>query len=182
MSESIYNKFGAKAHGTLVGNWQEERELKDFTGVPRTIPKQHIPKKHLDFENPITATVERDDTKARIYGEETQTLFKSENNGYGRGFNKAETLPTKGKKTKTIEQEIEQQVLQEMKEKEEEQERIRNMRYFDSTARTTYVKQDYSVNQVGKRVMKTQDGHKLSDKERDEQLTVEHGFGRRTQK
>lgn len=182
MAESIYNKFETKAHGTLVGNWQEERELKDTTGVARTIPKPHIPKKHLDFENPVQTDFKGDDTKARIYGQQTTTLFKSENNGYGRGYNKALSLPTKGSKTKNLEKEIEQQVLQEMKEKEEEQERIRNMRYFDSTTRTTYVKQDYTANEVGKRVMKTQDGQKLSDKERDEELTVEHGFGRRTQK
>lgn len=54
MAENNFNKFGAKAHGTLIGNWQEERELKDFTGTHRTIPKQHIPKKHLDFEGTIT--------------------------------------------------------------------------------------------------------------------------------
>lgn len=40
------------------------------------------------------------------------------------------------------------------------------MRYFDSTIRTTYVKQDYTANEVGKRVMKTQDEQKLSDIER----------------
>lgn len=69
-----------------------------------------------------------------------------------------------------------------MKEKEEEQERINNMRYFDSTAKTTYVKQDYSANEVGKRVMKTQNGQAIGGMNKDEELTVEHGFGRRTQK
>ena len=56
------------------------------------------------------------------------------------------------------------------------------MRYFDSTAKTTYVKQDYSANQVGRRVMKTQNGQAISGMNKDEELTVEHGFGRRTQK
>jgi hypothetical protein len=54
MAENIFNKYGGKTHGTLIGNWQEERDLKSFTGTSRTIPRQHIPKKHLDFENPIT--------------------------------------------------------------------------------------------------------------------------------
>ena len=53
MAENIFNKYGGKTHGTLIGNWQEERDLKNITGTSRTIPKQHIPKKHLDFENPI---------------------------------------------------------------------------------------------------------------------------------
>lgn len=56
------------------------------------------------------------------------------------------------------------------------------MRYFDSTAKTTYVKQDYTANQIGKRVMKTQNGQAIAGMGKDEELTVEHGFGRRTQK
>lgn len=55
------------------------------------------------------------------------------------------------------------------------------MRYFDSTAKTTYVKQDYSVNKVGSRVMKTQDGKAVDSTCKDEELSVEHGYGRRTQ-
>ena len=35
MVESAYNKFSKNGHGTLVGNWQEERELRDFTGEGR---------------------------------------------------------------------------------------------------------------------------------------------------
>jgi hypothetical protein len=37
MAESIYNKKldTGNAHGTLVGNWQEERELREFTGAGR---------------------------------------------------------------------------------------------------------------------------------------------------
>lgn len=56
------------------------------------------------------------------------------------------------------------------------------MRYFDSTAKTTYVKQDYSQNVIGTRVMKTQNGAPVDQTIRDEELNVEHGFGRRTQK
>lgn len=182
MSEGIYNKFGGKTHGTLIGNWEEERELRDFTGTARTIPKKHIAKKHLDFENNISSPENGDNTQQRIYGERLDSNFKSENNGYGRGYNAADMLPTKGKKTAIIEREIEQQVMAEIKQKEEDEERLRNMRYFDSTAKTTYVKQDYTANVVGKRVMKTQNGAAIGGGEKDEQLTVEHGFGRRTQK
>jgi hypothetical protein len=58
MAENIFNKYGGKTHGTLVGNWEEERELKDFTGTSRSIAKQHVPKKHLDFENSISGKQE----------------------------------------------------------------------------------------------------------------------------
>lgn len=125
---------------------------------------------------------QEDVTHERIYGQRLPTTFKSENNGYGRGQNKADLLPTKGKKTHNLEREIQEAVMREMKEKEEEEERIRNMRYFDSTTKTTYVKQDYSANELGRRVMKTQNGAAIDQLNKDEELTVEHGFGRRTQK
>ena len=35
MVESAFNKFNKGSNGTLVGNWLEERELRDFTGEGR---------------------------------------------------------------------------------------------------------------------------------------------------
>lgn len=46
----IKNEDGTIVRGTLIGNWQEERALRTFTGVGRTIVREHITKKHLDFE------------------------------------------------------------------------------------------------------------------------------------
>jgi hypothetical protein len=37
MAESIYNKKLDTGKGTLVGNWQEERELREFTGAGRYV-------------------------------------------------------------------------------------------------------------------------------------------------
>lgn len=38
MVDAAYNKFrGKSGHGTLVGNWQEERDLRDFTGEGRYV-------------------------------------------------------------------------------------------------------------------------------------------------
>lgn len=34
-TEANYNKFTAIGKGTLVGNWAEERALRDFTNVGR---------------------------------------------------------------------------------------------------------------------------------------------------
>jgi hypothetical protein len=33
--EASYNKFTESGKGTLVGNWNEERSLREFTGVGR---------------------------------------------------------------------------------------------------------------------------------------------------
>jgi len=61
-TESNYNKFTAQGKGTLVGNWAEERSLREFTNVGRTITREHIPKKHLNFEQPIVRAKEFDNT------------------------------------------------------------------------------------------------------------------------
>ena len=35
MVENIFNKTKPVGHGTLIGNWYEERSMKDFTGEGR---------------------------------------------------------------------------------------------------------------------------------------------------
>ena len=34
-TESSFNKFTGKGTGTLIGNWAEERSLREFSGVGR---------------------------------------------------------------------------------------------------------------------------------------------------
>jgi hypothetical protein len=34
-TEAAFNKYTAQGKGTLVGNWAEERSLREFTGVGR---------------------------------------------------------------------------------------------------------------------------------------------------
>ena len=34
-TEAGYNKYTKRAQGVLVGNWNEERSLREFTGVGR---------------------------------------------------------------------------------------------------------------------------------------------------
>jgi hypothetical protein len=47
--------------------------------------------------------------------------------------------------------------------KKQKEEKDRNIRYFDSTAKTTFVDQDMTSNTVGRRVMKTTDGGIISN-------------------
>jgi len=85
--------------GTLIGNWQEERDLRDFTGVGRTIIREHIPKKHLDFENPIDVKGKRfDNTVDRIYGEANQQVMQTYNTQYGTGKHSAANVARFGRK------------------------------------------------------------------------------------
>ena len=48
----------------------------------RTVPREHIPKKHLDFENPIKGK-NFDNTMVRIYGEANPQIMTTNNTEYG---------------------------------------------------------------------------------------------------
>ena len=163
MADNIYNKGTKLGRGTLVGNWQEEETMRDVTGEGRTIPRVHIEKKWGDLEKPILHDKKFDDTGERIHGDRRLHDMTSENYHYGKSKNPADELPRVGKRTLAMEREIQEQVRKELEEKAAEEERIRNMRYFDSTAKTTFVAQDLQQNTVGKRVMKTQDGQTVGN-------------------
>ena len=133
MVESAYNKFSKAGHGTLVGNWQEERDLRDFTGEGRTITREHIPKKHLDFENPIVATKNFDNTANRIYGESRPEIMTTNNTEYGTGKSSTAGIARIGRKNDMLEREIANSVAREMQEKRDALARKQNERYFDTT-------------------------------------------------
>ena len=72
---------------------------------------------------------------------------------YGHG--KDHVVPTQGVRTKAFEQEILKQVLREKAEKERQDQEMTQIRYFDTTTKGAFTKQDMSQNTLGKRVMKT---------------------------
>ena len=111
--EAGYNKFTANGKGTLVGNWAEERTLRDFTGVGRyvkhtyltyyrAVMQKHVPKKHLDFETPIV-NPNVQDTKGRIFGEMKAHEMTTETRAIGTGKNPADAFPKIGLKKKNFE-------------------------------------------------------------------------------
>lgn len=63
-----------------------------------------------------------------------------------------------GRKTKIIEQEIAMKVAEEMRERERLAEVKRQERFFDTTNGSTFTKQDLTKNEIGRKVMRTQDG------------------------
>lgn len=67
--------------------------MREFTGVGRTIIREHIPKKHLDFENPIKTDKVFDNTHERIYGERMVVPMITESYYIGKSVNPADYLP-----------------------------------------------------------------------------------------
>lgn len=167
MVEDYYNTKLQDGKGTLIGNWYEERSLRDFTGVGRTIVKEHIPKRHLDFENPITGKT-FDNTYDRINGVTRPEAMITENREYGTAKNAADYLPMVGRKTQNFEREIQRKVAQEMQERLAQEEALRQERYFDTTNKEVFVNQDLTANTIGRKVMKTQDGKLVPEANRDD--------------
>lgn len=167
-----YNKYTKQTAGTLVGNWQEERELRDLTGHGRSYPTQHVPYRNGD----PTFMREREGTETRIHGTEhpldTLNTFNYE---YGKATNPADNLPKLGKREQLLASQIYNEVHQEHLEKLEVERKEKEARAFETTTKSNF-NWKTTEGTVGKRVMKDQNGREvnLSDAE----FAVEHGFRR----
>ena len=60
--------------------------------------KEHIPKRHLNFEEPPAAAKATDSTADRIYGERQARPMVTETSTLGTGFNPADNLARVGRK------------------------------------------------------------------------------------
>lgn len=61
--------------------------------------REHIPKRHLDWENPIQCKT-FDDTNCRIYGKRQEPEFHATSSTWGNGQNAASQIPRVGLKSK----------------------------------------------------------------------------------
>ena len=104
------------------------------------------------------------------------------NTEYGTGKHSTQGIARVGRKTDMLEREIANAVAAEMAEKKAEQKRREQQRYFDTTNKEVFTEQDLTQNTIGRKVMQTQDGKLVSMESRDENLIVETGMYRRTQK
>eukprot|EP00403_Amphidinium_massartii_P009835 CAMPEP_0178426764 /NCGR_PEP_ID=MMETSP0689_2-20121128/29400_1 /TAXON_ID=160604 /ORGANISM="Amphidinium massartii, Strain CS-259" /LENGTH=465 /DNA_ID=CAMNT_0020048455 /DNA_START=59 /DNA_END=1456 /DNA_ORIENTATION=+ len=70
-ADDAFNKYTKEGAGTLVGNWFEERSIRDATGEGRTVPQRHIPRSGLlkDFtKSPDSGPRAQDNTFERVTG------------------------------------------------------------------------------------------------------------------
>lgn len=68
--------------------------------------RQHIPKRHLDWDNPVVNTQKMDSTVDRIYGALNPQPMISESYAIGKGTNPADNMAKFGKKTLAMEQAV----------------------------------------------------------------------------
>lgn len=108
-----YNKGGVhKLHGTLVGNWREEAQLKEETGQSRVGYPKHLKKSHKDLfdetkiSTPVTSVPSKS-TANRIFGTDSSIRLETTNSQYGKSNNPAEKIPQIGRKHLLLQKQVE---------------------------------------------------------------------------
>ncbi|EGR28987.1 hypothetical protein IMG5_165310 [Ichthyophthirius multifiliis] len=147
-----YNKYTHQNQGTLIGNWYEERVLRDLTGVGRTIPCSHTTKNTKSLYEPLqetnkTQSVQQNITSERCLGKQYNHIPQTFNSEYGTGKNKADEFPKQGKRIETIQKQEHAQ----------------------------------AGNTIGRKVMRNQNGQPIGPENRDEDLITDHGYFQRQQ-
>lgn len=149
-ADDAYNKYTSGGHGSLIGNWLEERAIRDATGEGRTVPQRHIPRSGLlkDFtKKPSAGPRKQDNTFERVYGPEanarhvpfSKTIGAGEADLAGEGFPVPLMLQAEGRVARqgpreTAAAAARQEVAeQDQQEEEDERDRQANVRHFATT-------------------------------------------------
>jgi len=178
----LYSLLLLSFPGTLIQNWQEERILRDETGVGRTMPRAHINKTHDDlFRKPVNElggvyqqSALGDDTYGRVFGRKHEPNYVSEHRDkYAKRTSAQE--PLYGKKHELIEKQFLNSIGQELEATKSNTEDFHNQRYMNTTYGNEFAKKNVGINVVGRRVMRDQNGRSLAPDTRDQDLLVDHG-------
>lgn len=157
-SDDAYNKNltdGTRA-GTLVGNWFEERVIRDATGEGRSVPQRHIPRSGLltDWTAvPSCGPRKQDNTFERTCGAKYNLKMMPTSKVIGAGEEDltgetpiAPMLQAEGRIARVGERELACRAARmgvaegEVLEEEAERERQNNARFFDTTYGSHYTK------------------------------------------
>jgi len=181
-----YNKSTRSGTGTLMENWNEERTLREETGIGRTQSKGHIQKKHEDLFTKTTAELGgvyqqdtgTDETFGRVFGQKHEPTYQSD---YRHKFtNKANYQePIHGKRFDNLQQQHLNEINQELNAKSQNSDDTNSQRYLNSTYGNEFVQKNVGLNVIGRKVMRDQDGKSLLPNTRDEDLLVDHGYLKR---
>lgn len=164
-----FNKYPSQSTNTLIGNWYEEKELRDLTGHGRNYPIEHVPKK----EGEPSKLRDREGTDIRVHGSAWEDKFQTINSNYGADSNPADKLRKVGRREEILRAQMHVAISNEIKHKEGQEEALKNTRIFETTNRGTFGWQ-VPDEKIGKRVMKNQDGRETEAT--DEVWAVEHGI------
>jgi len=159
-TDDAFNKHNCEngTGGTLIGNWSEERSIRDATGEGRTVPQRHIPRSGLltDFTKvPSSGPRAVDNTFERIYGHRSYDIDERTSDLIGAGDTEhiikkpiADTLQAEGRIARIGERQTQEAkamrefAIAQVQEEEALEAEERNARFFDTTTGTVHCKPD----------------------------------------
>jgi len=103
-NKNIHNDAPTGGAGTLIGNWAEERVLKEASGHGRTIPQRHVPRSGLleDFTKVPFETRKGDDTFNRVYGPKSDHIAQPASRTIGQPDRHEGKIMGQGPKDRTM--------------------------------------------------------------------------------
>jgi len=181
-----YNKSTNRGHGTLEGNWNEERTLREETGIARTQSRGHIQKKHEDLflkpGNELTSVYQQDggndETFGRVFGKKYEPSYESDYR-YKYTNKQGYQEPVHGKRFDMLQQQHLNEISKELSDKKQNTVDTNNERYLNSTYGNEFVQKNVGLNVIGRKVMRDQNGRSLLPDTRDEDLLVDNGYLKR---
>lgn len=162
-SDDAYNKYltDPGRGGTLIGNWFEERSIREATGEGRTVPQRHIPRSGLltDWTKvPDAGPRKQDNTFERTYGPKFNLKAVPLSKVIGAGEEDvtgenpiAPIVQAEGRIARVGARELACRVARreaaekELQAEERERERKANERSFDTTAGCEFPKPDENI-------------------------------------
>lgn len=170
-SDDAYNKQLTEGQGTLIGNWYEERVLRESCGEGRTVPQRHIPRSGLLVDwskTPSSGPRRQDDTFDRVYGPKADTLHVPVSKMIGGGEDDifgdrpvAETLqaagriPRRGAKAELDESARFEAAELEVREEEAEIDARAHDRHFDTSTGIVHSKPNPALTELPTKLSKS---------------------------
>lgn len=174
-----YNKHSGAGHGTLIGNWHEEKMLREKTGEGRTVAGVHQAKIRDDlYRKPPQELNFPANPKANTFNR-TMPSFRSDklsatSKTYGVFDTRPDALPKVGQRHHLTEKDFFAQANADWETHKKQFDPEVPMR--STTSGSTHGKIPFSLEPLGKRVIKSQDGKPIPLEDRDFEVMVDAGF------
>lgn len=148
-SDDAYNTLikPEDGQGTLVGNWFEERVLRESSGEGRTVPQRHLPRSGLlkDWTKVPAVPRKGDDTFDRVYGPKADVEVEPASKTIGKMDKSVPTHMRTGPLGNALMAAQHDAAESDVQQEEGVIEAINHERYFDTTTGYYHEKPDYTL-------------------------------------
>jgi len=133
--------------GTLIGNWFEERVLRDSSGEGRTVPQRHLPRSGLlkDWTKVPPQPRKGDDTFDRVYGPKSGLEWEPASKAIGKVDNSTPNIMMEGPLNVALKTAHHEGAELDVQCEEGIVEEINHARFFETTTGVGHQKPDYTV-------------------------------------